>query len=97
MSQTISIPNDLFEKALTRSQTMQRSVDGQVTYWADIGRIAEDNPNLTFIAIRDLLIGWNQLQARQVEPYKFNERKKKKNASASTDQTLFVSKDAVKT
>ena len=35
---------------------MNRSMAEQIEYWANIGQIAEDNPDLPYSLIKDLLI-----------------------------------------
>lgn len=38
------------------AQAQHRSVPKQIEYWSRIGKIAEENPGLTFAMIRDILI-----------------------------------------
>ena len=40
-------------------------------YWARIGKIAEENPDLNFNDIKDLLIGLEQVKAGMVTDYQF--------------------------
>ena len=56
MSTVIRISKDLAQEAKTRSAVEKRSMTGQVEYWARIGRIAEENPDLPFSFIKELLI-----------------------------------------
>lgn len=46
---------------------------GQVEYWAYIGKIVEDNPDLSFSAIKNILLGREQLEAGLGTPYIFGE------------------------
>ncbi|MCW8040851.1 MULTISPECIES: ParD-like family protein [Acinetobacter] len=48
-----------------------RSVTKKIEYWARIAKIAQDNPDLTFDDISDLLIGMVQVKSRTTTPYKF--------------------------
>ena len=50
-----------------------RSVGGQIEYWAKIGKAAEENPELNFIMIRNLLIGIEEAKNGQLEEYRFGE------------------------
>ncbi len=52
-----------------------RTVPKQIEHWAQIGRIAEDNPDLTYSFIKDTLIAAAELKAGAVEEY---ERRKKR-------------------
>lgn len=92
---TINISPELFEKASQRSKTMQRSVDGQVEYWADIGCIAEDNPHLSFIAIRDILIGFDDLKLEHIEAYKFGEGKKRSKHANKPNKIIRTAKENI--
>ena len=56
MSTVIRISDELASEAKTRSNVEKRSLTSQVEYWARIGRIAEDNPELPYAFIREVLI-----------------------------------------
>jgi hypothetical protein len=56
MSTVIRISSDLAQEAKTRSSVEKRSMTSQVEYWARIGKIAEDNPELPFSFIREILL-----------------------------------------
>jgi len=40
---------------------------GQVEYWAKIGRIAEDNPDLPFSFIREILLAKEEVKNKKEE------------------------------
>jgi ubiquinone/menaquinone biosynthesis C-methylase UbiE len=42
-----------------------------VEYWARIGKIAQENPELTFTDISDLLLSLAQVKAGNTTPYQF--------------------------
>lgn len=69
----VRISDDLVKKARARSKALKRSVAGQIEYWASIGEIAEDNPDLPFSFIQDILIGLEQVKEDDITPYIFNE------------------------
>jgi hypothetical protein len=56
MSSVIRISKELAMEAKSRSKVEKRSLTGQVEYWARIGRIAEENPDLPYSFIRELLL-----------------------------------------
>ncbi|MBC6961631.1 MAG: hypothetical protein DWB48_02550 [Nitrosomonas sp.] len=68
MSVNVKLSEDLVTQAKRYAQIQHRSVPKQIEYWSQIGRIAEENPDLPFSMIRDILL------ADQEEPvgeYKF--------------------------
>lgn len=68
MSVNVKLSENLVTQAKRYAQIQHRSVPKQIEYWSQIGRIAEENPDLPFSMIRDILL------ADQEEPvgeYKF--------------------------
>jgi hypothetical protein len=69
MSINVKLNESLVEQARRYAAIQHRSVPKQIEYWSRIGKIAEENPDLPFSMIRDILI------ADQEEPvgeYVFN-------------------------
>lgn len=69
MSINVKLTASLVEQARRHAAIQHRSVPKQIEYWSQIGKIAEENPDLPFSMIRDILI------ADQEEPvgeYVFN-------------------------
>ena len=75
MSTAVRISDDLVKKARSRSRALKRSIAGQIEYWAEIGEITEDNPDLPFLFIQNILIGLEQVKEGDVTPYIFGEGK----------------------
>ncbi len=73
MSKAVKISDDLVAKAKVVSKVFKRSVAGQIEYWAKIGQIVEDNPDLPLPMIQDILIGKEQIKSGQGTPYVFGE------------------------
>ena len=73
MSTAVKISDDLVAKAKIKAKVFKRSVAGQIEYWAKIGQIVEDNPELPRPLIQDLLIGKEQIKLGQGTPYVFGE------------------------
>ena len=67
MSTVIRISNDLAQEAKIRSAVEKRSMTSQVEYWANIGRIAEDNPDLPFSFIREILLAQEEAKSKKEE------------------------------
>lgn len=73
MSTAVKISDDLVAKAKVKSKVFKRSIAGQIEYWAKIGQIVEDNPDLPLPLIQDILIGKEQIKSGQGTPYVFGE------------------------
>ncbi len=73
MSTAIKISKEIAEEAKLMAKVSRRSMAGQVEYWAFIGKIAEDNPDLSFLVIKDILLGREQLKGGLGTPYTFGE------------------------
>jgi len=72
MSKSVNLSDKLILEAQTYSKASSRSVAKQIEHWAKIGRIAEDNPDLTYMAINEILLGIEDMKAGNVEEYDQN-------------------------
>ena len=73
MSTAIKISSEIAQEARLTAKVTRRSMAGQVEYWAFIGKIAEENPDLSFLVINDILLGREQLKEGLGTPYVFGE------------------------
>ncbi|WP_030007270.1 TA system antitoxin ParD family protein [Picosynechococcus sp. NKBG042902] len=71
MSVAVRISNSLATKAKIRSKAMHRSVAGQIEYWAKMGEILEDNPDLSFAFVQEILISKEEAENSELTPYEF--------------------------
>jgi hypothetical protein len=71
MSIAVRISDELIKEAKTLSKVENRSVTGQIEYWAKIGKIAEQNPTMSFELIKEILIGVEELDSKRGTEYKF--------------------------
>ncbi|HED37152.1 MAG TPA: hypothetical protein ENI76_02755 [Ignavibacteria bacterium] len=71
MSTAVRVSRKLIERAKIQSKVENRSVTGQIEYWAKIGKIAEENPDLSFSQIKEIMIGLEQLESDDKTEYKF--------------------------
>ena len=69
MSINVKLSEGLVDQARRYAQIQHRSLPKQIEYWSQIGRIAEENPDLPFTMIRDILIAD---QEEVVGEYEFN-------------------------
>ncbi|MES2998807.1 MAG: hypothetical protein V4700_05765 [Pseudomonadota bacterium] len=70
MGTTITLDNELVNAARSYSTVESRSVPKQIEHWAKIGRIAEENPDLNYSIIRDILLGLGDIKINNVEEYR---------------------------
>ena len=75
MPKAVKISEDLAASAAVYANIENRSLAGQIEYWAKLGKIAEENPDLPMSFIKDILIGRAQLRSGQKTPYAFGEGK----------------------
>jgi hypothetical protein len=71
MSIAIRISDKLVRAAKLLSSVENRSVTGQIEYWARIGKIAEENPDLPYSLIKEMLIGLEELNQGESSEYTF--------------------------
>jgi len=69
MASSVKLSEDIVTEARIISKVLNRSVAGQIEYWAKIGRIAEENPDLTYEFIKNILISQHEAKASGLEPY----------------------------
>jgi len=62
MATTIKISDELVSEARRYAEVYSRSVPKQIEYWSRIGKIAEENPNLSFDSIKDILIAQQEVR-----------------------------------
>ena len=56
MATNVKLPDDLVEKARRTATAEHRSVPKQIEYYYRLAQIAEENPDLSFTLIRELLL-----------------------------------------
>ena len=73
MPTAIRISDDLINSARKVSKIEKRSLTGQIEYWAKIGQIAEENPDLSYKLIREIMLGLNEIDSGEFSDYQLNE------------------------
>ena len=71
MSIAVRVSDFLLNKARIFSKVDNRSVTGQIEHWARIGKITEENPDLTYSLIKEIIIGLDELKQGLSSEYKF--------------------------
>jgi hypothetical protein len=69
MSQTIKISDKLYCEAKIYAQLNKRSIPKQIEFWSEIGKIAEENPDLTYEMIGRILLSKAELDNLKIEDY----------------------------
>jgi len=73
MSISIRLPESLVEQAKFQAELDSRSPAGQITHWAEIGKLLEENPDLPYSMVRDILISMHEAKHNKLDDYKFGE------------------------
>ena len=73
MPTAVKISDELIAQARIKSKIFKRSIAGQIEYWAQIGKIIEENLDLPLPFIQDVLVGKEQIRAGLGTPYVFDE------------------------
>ena len=71
MARSIKLSDNLVEDATVHAKALHRTPPKQIEYWARIGKIAEENPDLTLGFVKDVLIGLEEVKAGDVSEYQF--------------------------
>lgn len=56
MAINVKLSDSLVHQARHHALVQHRSVPKQIEYWSQIGKVAEENPDLPYSVIRDILI-----------------------------------------
>ena len=68
---SVKLSDDLVNKAKQYASVYSRSVPKQIEHWVKIGRIAEDNPDLPYEFIKDILIAEEEIANGEVSDFQF--------------------------
>ena len=69
MGLSVNLDQELVKTARAYSVVSSRSVPKQIEFWARIGRIAEENPDLPYKAIQGILMGLEDMRRGDLEDY----------------------------
>ena len=71
MTTAVRVSEELVREARIYSKIDNRSITGQIEHWARIGKCAEENPDLTYDLIKEILIGLAELDQEESTAYRF--------------------------
>ena len=71
MSHPVKLPDKFIEEARRYASLNSRSVPKQIEYWSRIGKIAEENPDLPYGFIKQVLISKQEAEDGELTEYEF--------------------------
>ena len=71
MPQSVKLSDELTEQARHYGAVYYRSRAKQIEYWSTIGKISEENPDLPYSFIKDILLAQRELLSGDVTPCDF--------------------------
>ncbi|OQX20613.1 MAG: hypothetical protein BWK76_00930 [Desulfobulbaceae bacterium A2] len=71
MAMAVRISEELVVEARKFCKIDHRSLTGQIEHWARIGKCAEENQDLTYCFIKEILIGIEELDQNEKTEYQF--------------------------
>jgi hypothetical protein len=71
MATAVRVSEKLVSEAKKFSRIDHRSLAGQIEYWARLGKCSEENPDLTYSLIKEILIGLEELEQGDKTEYTF--------------------------
>lgn len=66
---SVRLDQDLIEKATIMAKALDRTPPKQIEHWAKIGKMMEDNPELSYAFVREAVIAEAERQAGKLEAY----------------------------
>lgn len=71
MATAIKLSDLLVQEAKPYAQAMHRSIPKQIEYWARLGKVAEENPDLPIGMLQDMLVSIEEVKAGRLSVYNF--------------------------
>ena len=69
----VKLSDDFINEVKSFAKINKRSVPKQIEYWSSIGRIAEENPDLSYNFIKEIMIAKLEANSGNVSEYKFGD------------------------
>ncbi len=71
MARAIKLSDTLISDAAVSAKAQHRSTPRQIEYWAKIGKIVDENPDMPLGLVKDLLQSLEEASAGDVSEYQF--------------------------
>lgn len=72
MATAVRISDGLISEARKYCKIEHRSLTGQIEHWARIGKCVEENSDLTYDLIKEILVGIEELDQGERQEYIFD-------------------------
>ena len=72
MAMSVRLSDEIITVAKKFASVMDRSCAGQIEYWTKIGKMAEENPDLPYSFIKDILLAKAELETGEISDYEFS-------------------------
>lgn len=69
---SIRLDANLVEKASIMAKALNRTTPKQIEHWAKIGEMMEDNPDLPYEFVKQVIIARAEKEAVKLEAYNFD-------------------------
>ncbi|GMO25985.1 MAG: ParD-like family protein [Termitinemataceae bacterium] len=69
----ITLSSNIINAAAVCAPAFSRSIQNQIEHWARIGKIAEENPDMPYSFIQEILQGKSEIEAGDVSTFEFRE------------------------
>lgn len=73
MATSVKLSDKLVSEARRYGMVYSRSTPKQIEYWSRIGKIAEENPDLSYAFIREILIAREEATEGELSEYQFGD------------------------
>ncbi|EGT4280989.1 ParD-like family protein [Cronobacter sakazakii] len=77
MATSIRLDDDFVSDVKVHADAASRSIPKQIEHWAKIGRIAEDNPDLPYSFISEILLAQSEVANHKVSKYERRTERKR--------------------
>lgn len=74
MAISVELSENIVSEAKITSKVLNRSIAGQIEHWARIGKIAEENPDLSYEFIKNILMAQEEAEAGKLKAYHFDKK-----------------------
>lgn len=72
MAKSVKLSESILSEARIIAKALNRSIAGQIEYWAKIGKLVEENPDLNYEFIKQILISEQEAKAGKLDEYIFD-------------------------
>ncbi len=71
MSVSIKLSDNIVNEARRYATVYSRSLPKQIEYWSRIGKIAEENPDLPYFFLKEILLALEEVKEGDIDEYRF--------------------------